>query len=129
MAIVSALSRNLIGLLFACGLAAGCQRSADNLSLDQPRARDACQTFLTAWKEGRNIEDLKPKIVGRDADWEAGAKLESFEILPNERPEGPNLILTVRRSVQPKTGGTVQQDVEYVVGTSPVVTVFRNDAT
>ena len=105
----------------------GCDRSARSLSLNQPKAREACNEFLTAWKNGKQVADLKPKIIGRDSDWETGKKLESFEILKDERSDGPNLHLTVRRIVKDSTGREIQQEVFYVVGTSPVVTVFRSD--
>ena len=105
----------------------GCDRSARSLSLNQPKAREACNAFLTAWKNGKQVADLKPKIIGRDSDWETGKKLESCVILKDERSDGPNLHLTVRRIVKDSTGREIQQEVFYVVGTSPVVTVFRSD--
>lgn len=108
---------------------AGCQRGANALSLNEPLAREACQEFLTAWKDGKKAADLKPKIIGRDSDWEAGKKLESFEILPEEKKHGPNLHLNVRRTLKDLKGRTIKQDVEFVVGTSPVITVFRYDET
>lgn len=116
-------------LCLLCVVLAGCQRTANSLPLDQPQAREACTEFLTAWKDGKKLEDLKPKIIGRDSDWAAGKKLESFEILPEEKKHGPNLHLTVKRTLKDEKGKTVKQDVEYVVGTSPVITVFRYDET
>ncbi len=111
------------------GLAIGCQRTAHNIPLDQSQAREACTEFLTAWKDGKKVEDLKPKIIGRDSDWAAGKTLESFEILPEEKKHGPNLHLFVRRTLKDQKGRATKQDVEFVVGTSPVITVFRNDET
>lgn len=105
----------------------GCEQNARSLSVDKTGAREACQTFLTAWKDGKQIADLRPKITGRDSDWEAGKTLESFEILPEERTDGANLFLRVRRTVKPTQGAPEKQEVEFVVGTSPVVTVFRSD--
>lgn len=119
--------RCLCLLLFVTSM--GCRGGANSLPLDQPQARQACTEFLTAWKDGKKIEDLKPKIIGRDSDWAAGKKLESFEILPEEKKHGPNLHLTVKRTLKDEKGKTVKQDVEYVVGTSPVITVFRYDET
>lgn len=116
-------------LLFAALAIAGCQRTANSLPLDQPRAREACIEFLTAWKDGKKLEDLKPKIIGRDSDWAAGKTLEAFEILPDEKKHGPNLHLSVRRTLKDQKGRTIKQDVEFVVGTSPVITVFRYDET
>lgn len=117
----------LCGFLFIAQV--GCQKTARSLPLDQPQARDACMEFLTAWKDGKKIEDLKPKIIGRDSDWAAGKKLDSFEILPGEKSDGPNLHLTVRRTLKDEKGRSIKQEVQYVVGTSPVITVFRYDET
>ena len=115
-------------VLFTLSIAlTGCSRTARSLSLNQPKAREACTEFLTAWKNGKQVGDLKPKIIGRDSDWETGKKLESFEILKDERSDGKNLHLTVRRTLKDDAGKETQQEVAYVVGTSPVVTVFRSD--
>ena len=119
--------RRLLVLLLLCVVPTGCSRSARSLSLNQPQAREACAAFLTAWKAGKKVGDLTPKIVGRDSDWEMGKTLESFEILPEDRSDGTNLHLTVRRTVKDARGVEIKQEVAYVVGTSPVVTVFRSD--
>ena len=88
-------------ILFTLSIAlTGCSRTARSLSLNQPKAREACTEFLTAWKNGKRVGDLKPKIIGRDSDWETGKKLESFEILKDERSDGTNLHLTVRRTLK-----------------------------
>lgn len=119
--------RWLLAMVMLCVVAAGCSRSARSLSLNQPKAREACTAFLTAWKEGKKVGDLAPKIVGRDSDWETGKKLESFEILPEEHSDGTNLHLKVRHILKDVKGTEIKQEVAYVVGTSPVVTVFRSD--
>lgn len=106
---------------------AGCEQNARSLSVNEASARDACKTFLTAWKEGKKATDLAPKIVGKDSDWENGRTLESFEILPEERSDGANLFLKVKRTIKTQKGAVLEQEVGYVVGTSPVVTVFRSD--
>ena len=117
----------LFGLALLCVVMVGCSRSARSLSLNQPKAKEACTAFLTAWKEGKKVGDLAPKITGRDSDWETGKKLESFEILPEGRSDGTNLHLTVRRILKDAKGAEIKQEVAFVVGTSPVVTVFRSD--
>ncbi|MEK6258303.1 MAG: hypothetical protein AABP62_06745 [Planctomycetota bacterium] len=119
--------RWLLAMVMLCVLAAGCSRSARSLSLNQPKAREACTAFLTAWKDGKKVGDLAPKIVGRDSDWETGKKLEAFEVLPKDHSDGTNLHLKVRRILKDEKGRTINQEVDYVVGTSPVVTVFRSD--
>ena len=119
--------RRLLVLVMLCVVMAGCSRSARSLSLSQPKAKEACTAFLTAWKAGKKVGDLSPKIVGRDSDWETGKKLESFEILPGEHSDGTNLHLTVRQTLKDDKGREIKQEVAYVVGTSPIVTVFRSD--
>jgi hypothetical protein len=118
--------RSLLAITVLIGLI-GCEQNARGLAVDKAGARQFCTTFLTAWKDGKKAADLRPKITGNDSDWEAGKILESFEILPDERTDGANLFLTVRRTIKAPEGASQQQEVEYVVGTSPVVTVFRRD--
>jgi hypothetical protein len=103
----------------------GCGQGARSLALDQPQARDACTSFLTAWKDGKKLADLKPAIVGRDYAWDAGKKLKDFEILPQEKNDGTNLHIPVRLTLADDKGKESTSNVTYVVGTSPVVTVFR----
>ena len=117
----------LLVLALLCVVTAGCSRSARSLSLNQPKARQACTEFLTAWKEGKQIGDPSPKIVGRDSDWATRKRLDSFEILPEEHRDGTNLHLKVQRIVKDEKGRAINQEVAFVVGTSPVVTVFRSD--
>jgi hypothetical protein len=121
-----ALLRILLVIVCLSGLP-GCEQNARSLSVDKQGARESCTAFLNAWKEGKKAADLKPKITGKDSDWEAGKTLESFEILPEERSDGANLFFTVRRTIKSKSGKTQEQEVGYVVGTSPVITVFRTD--
>ena len=59
----------------------GCQQSARNLTVDKPKALAACEKFLTTWKDGKAVGDLKPGMIGNDYEWAAGRKLVSFEIL------------------------------------------------
>ena len=117
----------LLVVAMLCMVMAGCSRSARSLSLNQPKAREACTAFLKAWKDGKKIGDLAPKIIGRDSDWERGKKLEAFDLSPEDHSDGTNLHLKVRRIVKDDKGRQVNEEVGYVVGTSPVVTVFRSD--
>lgn len=117
----------LLVVLVLALLLTGCDQNARNLaSVNETTARDALQTFLTAWKDGKKPEDL-PKMTGKDSEWDQGKTLEAFDILPEQRTDGANLFLKVRRKVKTKKGVLQDQEVEYVVGTAPVVTVFRSD--
>ena len=116
------------GLLIAaliCFAIAGCQPSASNLSVNEPQAREACERFPTAWKEGKQLKDLKPNIIGGDFEWSNGLKLVGFELLPKVHNDGANLHIPVRLTVQNAKGRESKSEVMYTVSTSPSVTVFR----
>lgn len=121
--------RRIVGsnfLLIALSLGvSGCEQGARSLSLDEPKAREACTSFLNAWKEGKKVEELKPGIIGRDIAWDSGDKLTSFEVLPGEKNDGTNLHIPVRLALVNAKGKESTSKVIYVVGTSPVVTVIR----
>jgi hypothetical protein len=116
----------LIGILLSCVLAVGCQRTALDLKLHQPTAREACTAFLTAWKEGKKAADLKPKIIGRDHSWDEGQKLLDFELLADEQTDGVTLFIPARLTLQDGKGKESKTKVTYAVATDPVVTVIRD---
>jgi hypothetical protein len=106
-------------------LTSGCEQTARDLTLDEDKARLACQSFLTAWQEGKKVEELKPEIIGRDYAWDAGDQLVTFAFLSGEKNDGTNLHLPVELSLKTAKGTESKSKVVYVVGTSPVVTVIR----
>ncbi len=116
----------LIGVLLCGVLAAGCQRTARDLKLSQPTAREACTTFLTAWKEGKKADELKPKIYGRDQSWDDGQKLIDFELLAEEKTDGVTLFVPARLTLQDAKGKESKSTVTYAVATDPVITVIRD---
>jgi hypothetical protein len=109
----------------ACLVASGCEQTARDLSLDQDKAHQACEAFLTAWKDGKKVEELKPDIIGRDYAWDAGDQLVAFGFLPGEKNDGTNLHMPVELTLKSAKGKESKSKVIYVVGTSPVVTVIR----
>lgn len=107
---------------------AGCGHNARNLKLDKDVARESLAAFLDCWKAGGEPDSLKsrsPAIIGRDSDWDSGRKLVSFTLGP-EIDDGTNLHVTTELIV---TDGSrqVARSVDYIVGTSPVITVFRDE--
>jgi len=121
----SLLSRRSFAILLGCvAIVSGCGHSARNISLDAEKAKQSCVTFMEAWKAGKQVADLKPGIIGRDEAWEGGFKLVSFELLP-ETSDGTNLHIPVKLTMQNPKGKESVSTVTYVVGTSPVITVFR----
>ena len=83
-------------------------------------SRDALQTVLDEWKSGKphgTIEDFQEPIDTLDARWQTGKKLESFEILREEKSDGPK-IFVVKMKVE---GEKEEQEVKYYVfGKSPL---------
>jgi len=92
-------------------------------------ARDTLNAALESWKEGASIESLKddfPSIVVQDFDWSGGAKLLDYEVLDDGKPESANLVAQVKLSLEDNEGTKSEKTVTYLVGTAPVLTVFRD---
>ncbi len=88
--------------------------------LDQELARASVQKAMQAWVDGKTPKDLNPEIVVGDSSWEQGEKLVSFEIATNEETsDGSNLHIVVKQKFDES-----DSEVTYIVGTSPVVTIF-----
>ena len=107
-------------------LAAGCEQTARDLSLDQEQARTACATVLEAWKAGKPPETLTPGITASDYAWTSGKQLLDFEFLPGEANDGTNLHIPVKLTLAGPSGKESTSNATYVVGTSPVITVIRD---
>lgn len=85
-------------------------------------------TVLDAWKAGKKPEDLakqNPKVVVQDMDWIQGAKLSDYKVTENSVPKDANLISEVELKLVGTDGKEKKKTVKYIVGTSPVLTVFR----
>jgi len=102
-------------------------KSAGSVPVNETTAADACQQFLEAWKDGLELADLSPKIIGSDVAWSNGQKLVSFEILPNEVSDGTNLHIPVKLVLTDEKGAEQKTTVSYAVGTHPSITVIRDE--
>jgi hypothetical protein len=92
-------------------------------------ARETLNAALESWKEGATVESLKadsPSIVVQDFDWAGGAKLLDYDVLDDGKPESANLVARVKLSLEDKEGTKSEKTVTYLVGTAPVLTVFRD---
>lgn len=92
-------------------------------------AEKTLRTTLEAWKNGQAADSLQkgtPPIVVQDLDWVGGSKLVNFEILPGGKPVDANLYAQVKLTLLDSKGSESERTVTYVVGTSPVLTVFRD---
>ncbi len=116
-----------VGCLIA-GLS-GCQSSVEANRVDPTLARTTLETVLESWRRGESIDSWQTKdshIVVQDLDWKAGVKLASFEILDQGEALDANLFCRVKLSLEDPRSQRYARDVTYVVGTSPVCTVFRS---
>jgi hypothetical protein len=117
-----------LGLMFLVALAGCGAPSAQDLALDKDTARQSLTAFLDCWKNGGEPEALKslsPAIIGRDTDWDNGKKLVKYT-LGAESDDGTNAHITAELVVAMGNNQSTTS-VEYIVGTSPVITVFRNE--
>lgn len=110
--------------LLGC-LLIGCSQSARHLKVDEVRARAVCETFLNAWKAGKQPADLQPEIIGSDFEWKAQSQLLAFEIQSKTHNDGANLHIPVRLTLKNTKGSELKSDVVYIVSTAPAVTIFR----
>lgn len=109
-------------------LAPGCGPHR-NAPVNVQVAQQTLKETLEKWKQGSKPADLQaasPQIVVQDLDWSGGAKLLDFEMLGDGEPVDANLIGKVKLKLQSQEGKAAEKTVTYVVGTSPVLTVFRD---
>ncbi len=122
--------RSLIGTALCMLVLAGCSSGPyESAPVNPEIARETLNAALESWKEGAAIEALKeesPSIVVQDFDWSAGMKLLDYEVLDDGKPESANLVARVKLSLEDKEGAKSEKTVTYVVGTAPVLTVFRD---
>lgn len=117
-------------MLSACltMLASGCQsrRAAD---VEPELAKETLVRVLDTWKAAGSIEELRkqtPDVVVQEALWSNGGKLVDYQIIGDGRVEDANLFCDVELSVELTPGSPpVKKNFTYVIGTDPVLTVFR----
>ncbi len=117
----------LTGLVVVAGLG-GCGGSQGlNRPLNQELARKSVAQAMQAWIDGKKPTDLKPDIIVGDPAWDGGRKLVAFKLLDDkERSDGSNLHITVEMEFKDSSGRASKSEKTYIVGTSPVVSIFPN---
>ncbi len=113
----------LMPLMLGCG-----GYSPEAHRVDAGKAKTVLENVLSSWQEGETLESWKqksPQVVIQDFDWQAGTKMKSFEILDEGQPIDANLHCQVRLTLADSRKGEIRRTVTYLVGTSPVLTVFR----
>jgi hypothetical protein len=83
---------------------------------------------LESWKKGeapKALRDASPSITIQDMDWKAGLVLVTYEMQGGEKEDAVNLHCPVQLTLRDQQGREIKKPVTYVIGTDPVITVFR----
>jgi len=97
--------------------------------LDENLAAESLKRVLDSWRRGETMESLKqqsPSIIVNDPAWAEGRKLTDYKLKDAGKSDGRNLHCTVELFFA-GSGADARQSVTYIVGTHPVITVFRDN--
>lgn len=98
-------------------------------AVDPELARTTLREVLEHWKQGGTMEELQERarpVVVQEAHWSSGQVLQDFAVVDEGRIEDANLFSEVELTLVPQGGGSpIKKKVTYVIGTDPVLTVFR----
>jgi hypothetical protein len=108
---------------------AGCSGSAPPASVDTAQAREALRLCLETWQKGADPGSLKqrqPPIHVVDYQWRGGYKLVRYQ-LGTDGSLGANLRCHAQLSLKDAKGKSLKKKAVFSVGTSPVLTVHREE--
>ncbi|HEY1860013.1 MAG TPA: hypothetical protein VGG61_06645 [Gemmataceae bacterium] len=117
----------LLSLCLLAG-AAGCTSQKHAAPVNPDLARQSLRQVLDGWKRGDDLASFRqasPSITVQDMDWMSGCKLLDYEIVGDGKYDDANLLCPVKLKLQDPKGNAVNREVTYMVGTDPVITVFR----
>lgn len=106
----------------------GCSRQQHAAPVNAELARKSLRSALDSWKKGDELGALRkssPSITVQDMDWKSGYRLLAYEIQGDGATRDANLHCPVKLTLQDPDGREVSREVVYIVGTDPVITVFR----
>jgi len=125
-------TRNQVWFVCAVlGLLLGCEaKTPTSAPVQADKAREALTVALDSWKAGEAIELVQSKpplfVTVQDFDWMGGAKLIDYEVVGDGTPMDANLKVEVKLKLEGSDGKSSEKTVNYLVGTAPEVTVFRD---
>ena len=124
------MSRSWICILACTPLSwAGCSHTSPPSPADPGQARQALRLALDTWQQGSTpglLQASEPPIHVVDHQWRSGYKLVRYQ-LGGDGPLGANLRCQVQLSLKNARGKPLQKKAIYSVGTSPVLTVVREE--
>src|SRR5438094_115800 len=106
----------------------GCGGPRKAAPVDPGLARQTLQTVLNNWQSGQTPEAQQqrtPKVVVQDVDWMGDSQLIDYKVLGDGEPRDANLHVKVELTLRNPEGKERKKKAFYVVGTDPILTVFR----
>jgi hypothetical protein len=119
--------RILIYFIGTIGLLSGCSKSKP-APVSPEKARETLKAALESWKKGDKVDALQqasPAIYVIDVEWQAGAVLKDFKLVNDGETKDAHLFCPVKLTVRDSAGKETQQEVIYVIATSPKLVVSR----
>jgi hypothetical protein len=108
---------------------AGCRGMSPPRPADRVEARQALRIALDTWKKGAGPGSLKvsePPIQVVDHQWRSGYQLVGYQV-KGDCPLGANLRCQVQLALKNTKGKPLHKRAVYSIGTSPVLTVIREE--
>jgi hypothetical protein len=111
------------------GACVGCMNRGYNKYIpSEDKARQALEAALNSWCEGKKpgpVEGAPMPVQVVDSEWLSGKKLQSYEIVGEEKNEGPR-VFSVRLTLQRPAGqqATIRY---YIVGKEPLWVYRESD--
>lgn len=109
-----------------CLLPPGCAKH--NVPAQPELARQSLEAALSSWKADEQLAALSartPSITMADFAWTGNRKLVDYRLIGDAKTDGVNLHYIVELVLADASGGKSSEQVTYIVGTSPSVTIFR----
>ena len=107
---------------------AGCG-PAPSAQADPGQARDVLRQALDAWQAGDTPESLlqkTPPVRVMDREWQTGVKLVRYKV-EGDVPFAAELRCRVLLTLQPPGKAAKDKKAVFAVGTSPAITVVREE--
>jgi hypothetical protein len=106
----------------------GCSGSQHGPPVEAERAREILKTALDVWKKGdtpASLSNNTPAITAQDLDWLGGAKLVDYEVTGEGKSLEATRRVPVTLTLKMANGKEAKKKVNYIVATSPYLSVFR----
>lgn len=116
-------------LLVCCSLL-GCSGPKFASETESTKGRELLKTVLESWKNGNSPDSLKQgpsPIIANDPDWKAGCQLKGYEIAPDDRRAGVDLLVSVKLQLVRPDGKQQDKKVNFAIGTGENTVVLRSE--